>query len=102
MTSPTDDRFELIQRYVDQTMTDEELSVFQDMLKNDTTMREAFLLYVRMDVAIQDYVLFHNYMDADFKECIADEAETAQVSTSQQQTFYQKILASLFPEKKLQ
>jgi hypothetical protein len=101
------DRHELIQRYVDQTISDEELNLFQDMLKNDASLREAFLLYVRMDVAIRDYVLFHNYMDDDFRENIVfegenvEETEIARITTSQQKTFYQKIFLSLFPQKKL-
>ena len=53
----------LIQRYVDQTITPEELTQLQEMLKSDATVRNELLLYVRMDIAIRDYVLFHNYMD---------------------------------------
>lgn len=53
----------LIQRYIDQTITNEELSELQELLKSDVTVRNELLLYVRMDIAIRDYVLFHNYMD---------------------------------------
>ena len=107
MNDPKYDRQELIQRYVDQTISDEELYVFQEMLKNDASLREEFLLYVRMDVAIRDYVLFHNYMDDNFKENVvfgdenAEESVILQATTSQRTTFYQRILSSLFPQKKL-
>jgi len=53
----------LIQRYVDQTITSEELSELQELLKSDADMRNELLLYVRMDMAIRGYALFHNYMD---------------------------------------
>lgn len=56
-------RQSLIQRYVDQTISSEELSELQELLKSDVTIRNELLLYVRMDIAIRDYVLFHNYMD---------------------------------------
>jgi len=63
MSDAKEHRQTLIQRYVDQTISSEELSELQELLKSDGTVRNELLLYVRMDIAIRDYVLFHNYMD---------------------------------------
>ena len=63
MSDAKEHRQTLIQRYVDQMISSEELSELQELLKSDSTVRNELLLYVRMDIAIRDYVLFHNYMD---------------------------------------
>lgn len=57
------DKNVLIQSYIDQTITAEQLREFQELLKNDPTVRRDLLLYSRLDIVIRDYVLFHDYMD---------------------------------------
>jgi len=101
MTDQTDDRHELIQRYVDQTISDEELRRFQQMLKEDATLREELLLYVRVDIAIRDYVVFHNYMDENVRE-VRDVVEQQSAESSMLRGLYQKCLSSLFPQKEPQ
>ncbi len=59
MTDPS----ELIQRYIDQTISEPQLREFQELLKSDPAIRRDLLLYSRLDIAIQDFVLFHDYMD---------------------------------------
>jgi len=101
MTDQTDDRHELIQRYVDQTISDEELRRFQQMLKEDATLREELLLYVRVDIAIRDYVVFHNYMDENVRE-VRDVVEQQSAESSMLRGLYQQCLSSLFPQKEPQ
>lgn len=57
------DRNELLQNYIDQVITPDQLQELQELLKNDPTARRDLLLYSQLDIAIRDYVLFHNYMD---------------------------------------
>ena len=104
MNDPTDNRPELIQRYVDQTITDDELCLFQEMLKEDASLREELLLYVRMDVAIREYVLFHNYMEDNEREGSPPPMETpiSQPALSRLGSFYQKVVSCLFSKGKLQ
>ena len=101
MTDQTDDRYELIQRYVDQTISDEELRRFQQMLKEDATLREELLLYVRVDIAIRDYVVFHNYMDENVRE-VRNVVEQHLAESSMLRGLYKKCLSSLFPQKEPQ
>ena len=106
MTDKTNDRHELIQRYVDQTIDDGELRRFQQMLKEDATLREELLLYVRIDVAIRDYVVFHNYMDENTREDrnVSEQQNpdhSPSLESSALRGLYQKCLSSLFPRKEI-
>jgi hypothetical protein len=90
-------RQSLIQRYVDQTISNEELRELQEMLKSDVAVRNELLLYVRMDIAIRDYVLFHNYMDeTSYQEDDSNrDHETTQRATPDIKALLAKMFAPL-------
>ncbi|MCL2347189.1 MAG: hypothetical protein FWC50_02895 [Planctomycetaceae bacterium] len=94
----------LIQRYTDQTISEDELHELQSMLKTDALMRQELLLYVRMDIAIQDYVLFHNYME---ETSLPDIPVNAQVKIpghipAVSESILKHLLDKIFPDQRPQ
>lgn len=98
------DKNELIQRYFDQTITEEQLHEFQELLKNDPSVRSDLLLYSRLDIAIRDYVLFHDYMDdpgvrdRDNTEKTAPEPEP---KTATEAELVDRLLRNIFPDRRI-
>ncbi len=98
------DRNELIQHYLDQTITSEQLHEFQLLLKSDPTVRRDLLLYSRLDIAIRDYVLFHDYMDdpgvrdhdAKLREPTKSQTAASQTEKTEAEMLNQ-LLSHIFP-----
>lgn len=62
-SNQSNQRTELIQKYWDQTISPQQLSEFQALLASDAAFRDQFFRFVQVDVAVEDMILFHNYMD---------------------------------------
>ncbi len=66
---------ELIEKYYNDTILPEELNLLQEKLAGDAEFRHRFLLHSQVEVALQNVVMFHNYMDVPNN---LEKAETAE------------------------